>query len=150
MGHWAPARFHDYINNTWLEGRPTPTLSIQVGQYDPSGRPSYSQIATEGWGQQKSAEWWRWNSFSRSDESPYRLYASRVPAKDRDAGFFDGIDTSLAGIADYAPADQAGWIRDKLTSINALVEQAIQNYSIDAPEKIGANTSARPRRRQKR
>ena len=27
-GHWAPARFHDYINNTWIEGKPSPTLSI--------------------------------------------------------------------------------------------------------------------------
>ena len=135
-GHWAPARFHDYINNTWLEGRPTPTLSIQVGQYDPAVGLSYSQIATEGWGQQKSQNGGYGIPSPGSDESPYRLYASRVPAKDKDAGFFDGIDTSLAGIADYAAADQAGWIRDKLTSINALVEQAIQNYSIDAPEKI--------------
>ena len=22
-GHWAPARFRDYINNTWIEGKPT-------------------------------------------------------------------------------------------------------------------------------
>ncbi|HZC42919.1 MAG TPA: PIG-L family deacetylase, partial [Acidobacteriaceae bacterium] len=70
------------------------------------------------------------------DASPYRLYASRVPAKGKETGFFDGIDTSLAGIADYAPADQAGWIRDKLNSISSLVDQATQNYSIDAPEKI--------------
>ena len=45
-------------------------------------------------------------------------------------------------------ADQAGWNRDKLTSINALPlqEQAIQNYSIDAPEKIDRQILARGRR----
>lgn len=135
-GHWAPARFRDYINNTWIAGKPTPTLSIPVGQYDPAVGLSYSQIATEGWGQQKSQNGGYGIPSPGPDASPYRLYASRVPAKDKDADFFDGIDTSLAGIADYAPADQAAWIRAKLNSINALVEQATQNYSINAPEKI--------------
>jgi LmbE family N-acetylglucosaminyl deacetylase len=135
-GHWAPARFHNYINNTWIEGKPTPTLSIPVGQYDPAAGLSYSQIATEGWGQQKSQNGGYGIPAPGPDASPYRLYASRVSTKDEKTGFFDGIDTSLAGIADYAPTDQAGWIRAKLTSINALVEQAIQNYSIGAPEKI--------------
>jgi LmbE family N-acetylglucosaminyl deacetylase len=135
-GHWAPARFHDYINNTWIEGKPSPTLSIPVGQYDPSLGLSNSQIATEGWGQQKSQNGGYGIPSPGPDSSPYRLYASRVPTKKSETSFFDGIDTSLAGIADYAPADQAGWIREKLTSINALVEQATQNYSVDAPEKI--------------
>jgi LmbE family N-acetylglucosaminyl deacetylase len=135
-GHWAPARFHDYINNSWIEGKPTATLSIPAGQYGPSVGLSYSQIATEGWGQQKSQNGGYGIPSPGPDASPYRLYASRVTAKNKETGFFDGIDTSLAGIADYAPADQVGWIRPQLTSINALVEQAIQNYSIDAPEKI--------------
>jgi LmbE family N-acetylglucosaminyl deacetylase len=135
-GHWAPARFHNYINNTWIEGKPSPTLAISVGQYDPSLGLSYSQIASEGWGQQKSQNGGYGIPAPGPDSSPYRLYASRVPAKEKENGFFDGIDTSLSGIADYAPADQASWIREKLTSINALVEQAMQNYSVDAPEKI--------------
>lgn len=135
-GHWAPARFHDYINNTWIDGKPTPTLSIPAGQYDPSVGLSDSQIATEGWGQQKSQNGGYGIPSPGPDASPYRLYASRVSAKDKETGFFDGIDTSLGGIADYAPADQAGWIRAKLNSINSLVEQATQSYSINAPEKI--------------
>ncbi len=135
-GHWAPARFHNYIDNTWIEGKPSPTLTIPVGQYDPALGLSYLQIAREGWGQQKSQNGGYGIPAPGPDSSPYHLYASRVPATSKETGFFDGIDVSLAGIADYAPADQAGWIRAKLTSINALVEQAIQNYSIDAPEKI--------------
>ena len=135
-GHWAPARFHNYINNTWIEGKPSPTLSIPVGQYDPSVGLSYSQIATEGWGQQKSQNGGYGIPSPGPDASPYRLYATRVAVMQKETGFFDGIDVSLMGIADYAPTDQAGWIRAKLTSINTLVEQAIQNYSINAPEKI--------------
>ncbi len=135
-GHWTPARFRDYINNTWIDGKPTPTLSIPPGQYDPAAGLSYSQIATEGWGQQKSQNGGHGIPSPGPDESPYRLYASRVTGKGKDSAFFDGIDTSLAGIADYAPADQGVWIRAQLNSINTLVEQAIHSYSIDAPEKI--------------
>lgn len=135
-GHWALARFHNYINNTWIEGKPSPTLAIPVGQYDPALGLSYLQIAREGWGQQKSQNGGYGIPAPGPDSSPYRLYASRVSTTPKEASFFDGIDTSLAGIADYAPANQAGWIREKLTSINALVQQAIQNYSVDAPEKI--------------
>ncbi len=135
-GHWAPARFHNYVNNTWIEGKPSPTLAIPVGQYSPSLGLSYLQIAREGWGQQKSQNGGYGIPAPGPDSSPYRLYASRVPATPKETGFFDGIDVSLAGIADYAPADQAGWIRDKLTAIDALIEQAIRSYSIDSPEKI--------------
>ncbi|MHB1936719.1 MAG: PIG-L family deacetylase [Acidobacteriaceae bacterium] len=135
-GHWAPARFHDYIDNTWIDGKPSPTLAIPVGLYGPSLGLSYLQIAREGWGQQKSQNGGYGIPAPGPDSSPYRLYASRVSTTPKEAGFFDGIDVSLAGIADYASADQAGWIRENLTSINALVEQAMQNYSIAAPEKI--------------
>jgi LmbE family N-acetylglucosaminyl deacetylase len=47
-GHWAPARFRDYVNDTWIEGKPSPTLAIPVGQYDPALGLSYLQIAREG------------------------------------------------------------------------------------------------------
>ena len=135
-GHWAPARFRDYVNDTWIEGKPSPTLAIPVGQYDPALGLSYLQIAREGWGQQKSQNGGYGIPAPGPASSPYHLYASRVPATPKETSFFDGIDVSLMGIAGYAPADQASRIRDKLASINALVEQAIQNYSIDAPEKI--------------
>lgn len=135
-GHWAPARFHNYIDNTWIEGKPLPTLAIPDGQYDPSLGLSYIQIAREGWGQQKSQNGGYGIPAPGPASSPYHLYASRVPATPKETSFFDGMDVSLMGIADYAPADQTGWIREQLASINSLVEQAIQNYSVDAPEKI--------------
>jgi LmbE family N-acetylglucosaminyl deacetylase len=135
-GHWAPARFRNYVNDTWIEGKPSPTLAIPVGQYDPALGLSYLQVAREGWGQQKSQNGGYGIPAPGPASSPYHLYASRVSTTPKESSFFDGIDVSLMGIAGYALEDQAGWIRDKLASINALVEQAIQNYSIDAPEKI--------------
>ena len=114
-----------------------PTLSIPAGQYDPSVGLSYSQIATEGWGQQKSQNGGYGIPSPGPDASPYRLYASRVSSKDKETSFFDGIDTSLAGIADYAPTDQAVWIRDRADYPSTRWwSRPLQNYSIDAPEKI--------------
>ncbi|MEO6966257.1 MAG: PIG-L family deacetylase, partial [Acidobacteriaceae bacterium] len=53
-GHWAPARFHNFINNTWIEGKPSATLQVPEGQYDPALGLSYLQVARRGWGEQKS------------------------------------------------------------------------------------------------
>jgi LmbE family N-acetylglucosaminyl deacetylase len=135
-GNWAPARFRNYVNNTWIDGKPSPTLEIPEGQYNPALGLSYIQIARRGLDQQKSQNGGIGIPAAGPDFSAYHLYASRVPANAQEKSFFDGIDVSLAGIADYAPADQAGWIHDKLNSINSLVEQAMQNFSVDAPEKI--------------
>lgn len=135
-GHWAPARFHNFIDNTWIEGKPSATLQMPEGQYDPALGLSYRQVARRGWGEQKSQN----GGFGIPPAGPaftgYHLYASRVATTPTESSFFQGIDVSLMGIADYAPAAQRGWIRDRLTSINALVEQAMHNFSVEAPEAI--------------
>lgn len=135
-GHWAPARFHNYVTDTWIEGMPSPTLQIPEGKYSPAFGLSYIQISRQGLNRQKSQNGGVGIPEAGPSSSGYHLYASRVPVAQKEATFFDGIDVSLSGIADYAPASQSGWIRDRLVAINSLVEQAIGNYSVDAPEKI--------------
>lgn len=135
-GHWWPARFRNYVTDTWIEGKPDTTLEIPEGQYNPSFGLSYIQASRRGLGQQKSQNGGIGAPLAGTFNSAYHLYASRVSTTPKETSFFDGIDVSLAGIADYAPGAEAGWIRRRLVSINSLVEQAIQNYSIDKPEKI--------------
>ncbi len=135
-GHWAQARFHNYVTNVWIEGMPSPTLEIPEGNYSPVFGLSYVQISRRGLNRQKSQNGGVGIPEAGPDSSGYHLYASRVPAASKETTFFDGIDISLAGIANYAPVGQAGWIRDRLISINSLIEQAIGSYSVDAPEKI--------------
>lgn len=135
-GHWAPARFRDYVNDTWIEGKPSLTVDVPEGQYDPAIGLAYIQISRSGLGQQKSQNGGIGMPAAGPDFSGYHLYASRIATTPKEASFFDGIDVSLAGIADYAPASQAGWIRASLASINALVEAAMRNFSLDTPEKI--------------
>jgi len=135
-GNWAPARFHNYVDNTWIEGKPSPTVSIPEGQYNPAIGLSYIQAARRGLNQQKSQNGGVAIPAPGPVFTSYHLYASRVPTQPKETTFFDGIDTSLMGIAEYAPASQASSIRKQLAFINSLVEQAMQNFSVQSPEKI--------------
>ncbi len=54
---------------------------------------------------------------------------------DSETSFFDGVDTSLLGIASLAHGD-AGFLRQGLTTINRDVEQATAAYDPAAPAKI--------------
>jgi len=135
-GHWAPARFRNYVNDTWIEGKPNATLTIPEGQFNPIFGQSYIQVSRRGLGLQKSQNGGIGIPLPGTFDSGYHLYASRVATTPKESTFFDGIDVSLAGIASYAPSSQQGWIKEQLTSINTLVEQAMQDYIPDAPEKI--------------
>jgi LmbE family N-acetylglucosaminyl deacetylase len=135
-GHWAPARFHNYVDDTWIEGMPAATTKIPEGKYDAAAGLSYLQIGRLGLNQQKSQNGGIGIPEAGPQFSAYHRYASRVAVASREATFFDGVDVTLPGIADYAPASQRGWVRDRLLAINSLVEEATRNYQVNAPEKI--------------
>lgn len=135
-GHWAPARFRNYVNDTWIEGRPSATLQIPEGAYSPALGQSYLQISRQGLGQQKSQNGGIAIPMPGPDFTAYHLYASRMPASGPETSFFDGIDVSLMGIADYAPLSDQKWIRTLLTAINGDVERAMQTFSVNRPQAI--------------
>lgn len=135
-GNWAPARFHDYITGTWIDGKPSATVTIPEGEYDPATGMSAIQIGRSGLNQQKSQNDGVAIPAAGPAFSAYHLYASRVPAKEHEEGFFDGIDVSLTGIAEEAPQDQQAWICARLAAINDQVEQAMRQFRMDSPESI--------------
>lgn len=135
-GHWAPARFRNYVTDSWIEGKPSATVEIPEGQLDPGAGLSYLQIARRGLDRQKSQNGGIGIPPPGQNFSPYHLYASRVATTQTEKTFFDGIDISLAGMANYAPAAQAKWIRNRLMSISSLTDQAMQTFSVDRPERI--------------
>ena len=99
---WSPVRFYDYVTKQWSESFPTTTLSIPEGTWDPILGESYLQIAREGWGQQKSQNGGGTPPLSGPFSVDYHRYGSVVKTTDKEDSFFDGIDTSLAGIASLA------------------------------------------------
>ncbi|MGH9533662.1 MAG: PIG-L family deacetylase [Terriglobales bacterium] len=132
-GHWRPARFRNYIQNTWISGQPSTTLRVPEGRYDPWLGESYIQLSRTGWGLQKTQNGGGFILLPGPASSAYHRYASRVPVPAQEAGFFQGIDTSLAGIADLAPAGQRAFLRPALARINALVETALRQYRPQRP-----------------
>jgi hypothetical protein len=136
-GHWEPVRFRNYLDGTWIEGIPSTTVNIPEGNYNALFGRSYMTVAREGLGQQKSQNGGVGAPSIRPFSSPYHLYASRVSATlpAHEEGFFDGIDTSLAGIAAYAPADQQAVWRVRLNQLNASVENATAAFNAIDPSK---------------
>jgi LmbE family N-acetylglucosaminyl deacetylase len=135
-GHYAPPLFKNYASDASMNGVPSTTLEVASGSYNPLLGESYIQVARQGLDQQKSQNGGIATPFPRASSTPYHLYAARFKTSDTEKSFFDGIDISLAGIASYAPANAQSIWREKLTSLNATVEQTIQHFNPSEPTAI--------------
>jgi LmbE family N-acetylglucosaminyl deacetylase len=138
-GNWEnPIRFKNYTNDTWIQGLPSTTVSIPEGKFNPLIGRSYLALASEGLAQQKSQYGGTAIPTPYPYASPYHLYATRATATApaHEDSFFDGIDTTLPAIADYAPPDERGLWRGKLTELSSLVQRASDSFDALHPEHI--------------
>lgn len=110
-------------------------VEIHEGDYDPVLGMSYVQISREGLGNQKSQNGGSAIPAAGQVMSAYHRYESRVDAKEKESSFFDGIDTSLVGIATLAQGGDNEFLIMGLRKINSSVEEAIANFSAPQPEK---------------
>jgi len=110
-------------------------LEIPEGTYDPILGASYVQVAREGLGYQKSQNGGGNIPKAGMVMSGYHRFGSTVdvPAKEKD--FFEGIDTSLAGIASLAKGGDAGFLSEGLRKMNAAVEEATAKFSAIEPSR---------------
>ena len=136
-GHWGPVRFRNYFTDTWIEGIPSTTVQIPVGQYDSLLGESYLALARTGLAQQKSQNGGIAAPLPEPALSPYHLYASRVSetVPQSESDIFEGIDVSLAGIAGYAPANDQGVWRNRLNNLNSTVTEAVAAFDATDPSK---------------
>jgi len=114
-GRYTPAKFTNYVTGEVTTTTPSVDVTVHEGKIDPILGPhravedfvSYVQFARQGLGLQKS-------QIGANVRIPppgvfdvsYHRYGSMLPAsrqKLQEDSFFDGIDTSLAGIASFAP-----------------------------------------------
>ncbi len=110
-------------------------VEIPEGDYDPVLGMSYVQISREGLGFQRSQN--GGGSVPKAGQvlSPYCRFGSVVSVPDKEASFFDGIDTSLQGIASLAQGADSGFVRAGLENINRSVEEAMRDFAAPQPEK---------------
>src|SRR6266702_1260755 len=114
-GQYVPTRFTNYVTGKVTETLPKPNVTVPEGDTDPLlNGISYAQFGREGRGLQKSqigGGGGRGGPGGRVDVS-YHRYGSHLNQPDGDdsgpeSSFFEGIDTSLAGIASLAPDAKA-------------------------------------------
>src|SRR5271156_354470 len=131
-GKWAPVRFYDYVAGKWTDAVPTTNVTIHEGAYDPALGGSYIQLGREGLGQQKSQNGGTGVPLPGAFDVPYHRYGSRVPTSDAERSYFDGMDTSIVGIAPLAPG-QPPFLTAGLRQIGAPGVRATHAYSASQP-----------------
>ena len=167
-GKWAPARFHNYVTDTWTTDVPSADVVLQVGAVDPYLGRSYTQIAREGWGQQKSQNGGANPTLSGPATTRYHLWAvasgvatARIGHYSESGGLFFNpkahIDTTIAGLARLAGPGAPAWVATDLGRIDAALKAftptamaepnlsaahklvPIYNQALDLREKVAAS-----------
>lgn len=123
-GHWAPARFHNYVTGQWINGPLSTDVTVPVGTWNPVLGRTYVQIARQGWGMQKSQNGGANPTLAGPAESSFHLWgvAPGVQASSGAASLFNNahvkIDTSVAGLARLAGANPPAWLKISLDRID--------------------------------
>lgn len=140
---WSPVK--DYARVPFARrGGGTLAVNVEIpeGDYDPLLGASYQQISREGLGFQKSQNGGSSIPNAGQMMSAYHRFASQVSVPDKETGFFDGIDTSLNGIASLAGSGDTAFLTNGLRQINAAVETAIDKFSGVKPEGAAPSLAA--------
>jgi LmbE family N-acetylglucosaminyl deacetylase len=112
----------------------TATLQVQTGNLDPVIGRSYAAIAAEGRSQHKSQEMGGIEPLGPS-ASGLLLVESRVPVPASETSIFDGLDTSIPGLAALMGLP-AGVLAEELKAIDSAVLLALRDFRALEPEKI--------------
>lgn len=133
---WKPLKYYAHV--PWFgqgnKGIST-TLNVPVGEYDAVLGSSYVQASRQGLGYQKTQNGGPFIPRAGAMPSAYHRFGSNVPAKDQEQTFFDGIDTTLAGIAGLTGGGDNAFLVSGLSEMNAAVEKAIADFSFERPKR---------------
>ncbi len=111
-----------------------PTLTLNTGEYDNLIGRSYFEIAMEGRSQHKSQEMGMLELRGKFT-SGLRLVENLGEKVEKETSVFDGIDTSIKGIAKLAD-DSNSNLTPKLEALQATAQEALKSYDVYAPEKL--------------
>jgi len=107
-----------------------PTLRVETGVFDPVLGRYYAEIANEGRSQHKSQDMGVIETKGPRQSALIRLDAPGV----KESNIFDGIDTSVIGLASLAGLAD-GALRPELQSLAAATRRVLENFQPLAPEK---------------
>ena len=119
------------------------TVRLNVGEQNPRLGMSYIQFALEGLRHQLSQGAGGWSVDPGPRYTYYKLLDSVLPATtDKDGheqDFFDGIDTSLPGLASRLGTGESKvlWLRSELVDLASRVQEAAQRSEKDSSDAAG-------------
>lgn len=110
------------------------SVTVNTGDYDLLIGRSYAEIASEGRSQHKTQEM---GSVERrgAQSSGERLLDSVSKSTAPETDIFDGIDTSIKGIAKITDNNESG-LSGRLSDLQDTAEKALKDYDPYAPQKI--------------
>ncbi len=110
------------------------TLRTNSGEYSPWLGSSYQEFSNLGLSFQRSQVSGRRREAAGDVFGHYKRVKSLVDAPPRELGFFDGIDTSLAGLLATLNKPEPDGAREALAAIDAEVDAAVAALSLQKPE----------------
>jgi LmbE family N-acetylglucosaminyl deacetylase len=112
------------------------TLSLNTGEFDPLLGCSYYELAARGRSQHRSQD--QGTIEARGPRSSkLRLIDSKIGPITNEKDIFDGIDTSIEGIAAYAGrSSTADLLRNNLAAVQRTAVEARDNYNPLFPNKV--------------
>jgi LmbE family N-acetylglucosaminyl deacetylase len=131
-GKWAPAEFRNYVTGEIVKGGLSTDATIEVGNRDALLGRSYTQIARQGWGEQRSQNGGANPTLSDPGAANYHLWAvsAAAAASKASAGSGDlfhnskvNIDTTVVALARLAGPNPPSWLIDSLKELNARLAQ---------------------------
>lgn len=118
--------------------RPDPanpaTIEVQTGIADPVIGRTYAEIAAQGRSQHKSQEMGSIEPLGPA-QSGLRLLQTLVQAPAKEHSIFDGLDTTVPGLAALAGLP-AGTIQHELEAMDAAARKALADYGARDPGRI--------------
>jgi len=113
--------------------RPARLLSIDISGYDPLLGKTYAEIGTEARSMHKCQGMAQLLQLPASMATPYYLADSVIPGQmDRDERtMFDAVDSSVAGLAQYADKPAPAELTTALGAIASAVESAQKAFDTD-------------------
>ena len=136
---WQPKKFY-YTGRFGFAGEPPPPsgaklTAVDTAGYDPLLGESYAEIGSRARSNHKTQGMAQLLSLPGPSSAGYQLVESAIPGlKEKgDASLFDGIDTSVPGLARHVPGDAPPALVAGLAAIADAVTAASERAASDGP-----------------
>ncbi|HWQ33195.1 MAG TPA: PIG-L family deacetylase [Blastocatellia bacterium] len=115
------------------------TVRVDVGEYDPLTGKSYREIARDGLSHQRSQGAGGLRVPPGSARSSWQLVESTLPKAESEKSIFDGIDTTIIGLAKLSGSTD---ITAELSAISSSVEAALKKFDALRPWTVAPELAA--------